>query len=88
MNSKKLVPDVETYNAVIKNILSERIFSFTQEAFDRTMNILVTMSQQGIKPNLKTFNSFLSSISKMGNSKLIPRTALEVLKEMKLLNIG
>ena len=83
-----MVPDIETYNIILRNLMYQKNYNSTKDAFETIMNMVKLISKQGLVPNLRTFNSILYSISKIGRSKIVPNTALKILEEMKLLNIG
>ena len=83
-----MVPDIETYNILIKNLMHQKAYNSTIDALESIINMVKLISKHGLTPNLRTFNSVLYSFSKVGLSKKIPSTTLQILQEMKLLNIG
>ncbi|XP_050305305.1 protein PTCD3 homolog, mitochondrial [Anthonomus grandis grandis] len=82
---KGLVPNVDTYNAII------RVANFLKEGFDLrwrfVINILQSIKQAGYKPNLGTLNAVLYTLSTMGTSQAVKGYTLKVLKEFKNLGI-
>ena len=86
MMKNNLIPDVSTYNQLILfvNTFNETSDNKAEMIIER----LKEMKNFGIKPNLSTFNNCLHVISKSGAfQKSIP-LALDILKEMEILNIS
>jgi hypothetical protein len=82
-NNNTLI-DVETYNALIDCVQYQKEIS---TKILKTSQILKEMSQNGIMPNLDTFNKCLKNASKIFNNRSRD-FALDILSEMKLLRIS
>ena len=88
MKNEKMVPDIETLNLIIRNLMYQKVYNSPTEAIEKTIDMLKYISENGIVPNIRTFNNTLYSLSQMGRNIEIPSVSLSILKEMKLLNIG
>lgn len=82
---KKLILPTETYNSILK------VVNFLKESFELRwsfiVNLLTDMNKTGVKPDLRTLNAILQSLSTMGNASNIKDTVLQVLREFKDLGI-
>lgn len=82
---KRIKLDSETFNSVLT------ICNFKHESADQRweliLQVLQTMKEQDISPNLGTLNSMLQSISLLGSSRLARDCALKTLSEFKKLGI-
>jgi hypothetical protein len=87
MTVQGLVPDIETYNALLKFQTYNKKYTSLMDAYDGTMSLLKTISTNGVTPNLRTFTNLLFSFAKMGRIRKIPLMTINVLKEMEMLNI-
>ncbi|KFM57484.1 Protein PTCD3-like protein, mitochondrial, partial [Stegodyphus mimosarum] len=85
MRNKELKGTVEAYNGLLT------VVPLLQEVGDTrweyAMHILSHMSSDGVQPNLHTMNALLEIISKSARWNKSRATALNVLAEMKNLNI-
>lgn len=75
----------ETYNSLIS------VVNFLKEHFELRwsliINLLSDMNKMNVKPNLRTLNAMLYTLSTMGGSKTTKDSVLKVLKEFKDLGI-
>ncbi|XP_076260003.1 small ribosomal subunit protein mS39 [Rhynchophorus ferrugineus] len=82
---KGFVLNADAYNSLI------RVANFFKEGYDLRWayinNILLSMNQAEIKPNLRTLNALLWALSTMGNSKNIKDLTLKTLRQFKDLGI-
>jgi hypothetical protein len=86
MKQLNLVPDLNTMNSLIKSIQLAPIAEYDKKV-EQMMERLNEMRTYGIKPNLHTFNNCLSLLKSFGmNVKVVP-IALNVFKEMELVNV-
>ncbi|KAF5301509.1 hypothetical protein FQR65_LT08812 [Abscondita terminalis] len=83
--SKNLSISVNSYNSIIG------VANYLKEAYDLrwtfVLEILSLMNQAQVKPNLRTMNSILKTLSTMGTSKVVKENALKTLSEFRALNI-
>lgn len=82
---KGFVLSTEAYNSVIA------VVNFLKEDYEMRWSLIVSllseMNQMHIKPNLRTLNATLHSLSAMGGSQSTRDSVLRVLKEFKTLEI-
>ncbi|XP_014280761.1 small ribosomal subunit protein mS39 [Halyomorpha halys] len=83
--SKNITLNVEAYNALISRA------KFANESHPKIWELIMTllneMADRKIKPNVKTLNSILESLSKMTTNRNAIPNALHTLAEFKSLNI-
>lgn len=85
MKEKNLCPNVETYNSLIS--ICPFLKESSEARWTMVKELLTEMSQQGLMPNLETINTLLDVISRFGKMQTAKSFSLEVLSEMKYLNI-
>ncbi|CAH1403627.1 unnamed protein product [Nezara viridula] len=83
--SKNIILNVETYNSLISKA------KFVNESHPKIWELIQTllneMAERKIKPNVKTLNSVLESLSKMNTNRNAKTYALNTIAEFKSLNI-
>lgn len=83
--SKNIPLNVETYNSLLSKA------KFVNESHPKIWELIVSllneMADRKIKPNIKTLNSILESLSKMNTSRNAKTYALQTISEFKALNI-
>ncbi|KAK4883101.1 hypothetical protein RN001_006420 [Aquatica leii] len=83
--SKNLLLSVDAYNSIIG------VANFLKEAYDLrwtfVLDMLSMMAQAKVKPNLRTLNNVLKTLSTMGTSKIVKENALKTLAEFRAMNI-
>ena len=87
MKNNNLNPDLNTINVLISLIGSEKNIMNTKKV-EEIMKKLLEIKSLGLSPNLKTFNSCLKIISGFGIDQENIQLALNILKEMEILNIS
>lgn len=87
MKELKLVPDVETYNSLIKMAIHNPRLQTDNDRYNSIIDYLNEMKREGVTPNLRTFNSSLYGLTKIPRFPKSLSTALSIIKEMKILNI-
>jgi pentatricopeptide repeat domain-containing protein 3 len=86
MLSLDLVPDLNTINSIIGMIRLDA--SISSEGRQKLMmKRLTEMRDNGIRPNLRTFNACLNLIRASELNPKSPTLCLDILKEMKMLGI-
>ncbi|TRY91170.1 hypothetical protein DNTS_006100 [Danionella cerebrum] len=78
-----LIGDVAIFNALIRAVWGS--YPTFNERVEKSMNFLVEMESQKIKPNLNTFNAVLKCL--LNSGKFGRASAFSVFSEMKALNI-
>ncbi len=86
MKKKNLIPDLNTYNELLK------LYRYSNESAEKKtyflMHTLNDMKNYGVRPNLHTFNNCLGIVQSFGYEQEAICLALNILKEMEMLNIG
>lgn len=82
---KNIPLNTNTYNALIQ------VASFLKEGYDLrwklVQDLLISMSNEQLKPNIGTLNAVLETLSTMPSHKLTKKYILQTLAEFKKLNI-
>lgn len=86
MKSHNLTPDLSTMNAMIALINQTPDLDYDKK-LDLMMKRLKMMREDGIRPNLLTFNNCLAMLKSFGMDIRVVPVALDILKEMELLSI-
>lgn len=77
--------DLETYNAIIRNINRAGVTSDLR--WEHIKTVLKEINEKQLKPNVKTFNAILSVLKSGGNINSIQDNAIRTIAEFKRLNI-
>lgn len=87
MLEKGLKPDLNTYNEMIKLVRFQHGKS-VQDKSAYIMEMLTHIKNDGMTPNLRTFNNALTTVASFGIDQNSVVFALNILKEMEFLKIG
>ena len=87
MREKGLKPDLSTYNEMLKLARFQQGKS-NQYKSQFIMDMLTDIKNDGLRPNLRTFNSALATIANFGIDQNSVVFALNILKEMEFSKIG
>ena len=87
MINNRMVPDLNTINELIRLNLINRELN-TQKKIDFILKKLNEIKEFNIMPNLITFNSCLRLLASLQVNDNGIKMALNILKEMELLNIS
>ncbi|XP_067127711.1 small ribosomal subunit protein mS39 [Centruroides vittatus] len=85
MREKNLCPNVETYNSLIS--ICPFLKENSEARWEMVKQLLFEMAEEGLMPNLYTMNAVLDVVSRFGRIQNAKSLSLEVLAEMKHLNI-
>ncbi|KFD55917.1 hypothetical protein M513_03041 [Trichuris suis] len=80
MRDHSLVPDLLTYNLMLANVC--RIERNNAERWNRIVQLLEMMRNDGVTPNVSTFNAVLWTIKEMRSWKAAPLNSMQVYQEM------